>query len=133
LGTGHVNRGVKDFNRNAIVNWYFTDQSTNSGFTKVKAYFSDQSINTGTVNGDAYLSGHSSNTGVITGNTLQYITEQDAAKGAKRCCCGCPELVGTSFHKCVVCGGAVFGGICFIDGGENGVNGTCLKCAGKKR
>jgi hypothetical protein len=72
--------------------------------------------------------------GVITGNTLEYIRKQDAKSSeSEDCCCGCKNKVGKSFHKCLKCRGRVFAGICFIDGGENGVNGTCFRCAGKKR
>ena len=72
--------------------------------------------------------------GVITGNTLEHIRKQDAQSfESEDCCCGCKHKVGKSFHKCLICRGRVYAGICFIDEGENGVNGTCFKCAGKKR
>ena len=70
--------------------------------------------------------------GVITGNTLAYIRNQDAKSSeSEDCCCGFKNKVGDSFHKCLKCRGRVFAGICFVDGGENGVNGTCFRCAGK--
>ena len=46
-----------------------------------------------------------------------------------KCCCGCGHFVGKSFHKCILCQGRVWAGICFVEESLEGVNGTCHACA----